>query len=150
MELIEECPFSLHDLSRVQLSLPVPRLPRFNMPFELGLAVAWQRRSQSKHSWYVFETERYRADRSLSDLAGTDVYVHGGTINGVLTQVANAFIRQTRKPTFPEMSLVYRRTREALPAILRQSGARSIFAGARAFHDVCMSAVTIADDMIGR
>lgn len=150
MELIEECPFSLHDLSRVQLSLPVPRLPRFNMPFELGLAVAWQRRSKSKHSWYVFETERYRADRSLSDLAGTDVYVHGGTINGVLTQVANAFIRQTRKPTFPEMSLVYRRTREALPAILRQSGARSIFAGARAFHDVCMSAVAIADDLIGR
>ena len=39
-ELIERCAFSVHDLSRVELSLHRPRVPRFNMPFELGLAVA--------------------------------------------------------------------------------------------------------------
>lgn len=103
LQLIEECPFSLHDLSRVQLSGPSPRVPRFNMPFELGLAVDWQRRSGKKHLWYVFETQRYRVDRSLSDLAGTDVYIHGGTIRGVLTQLSNAFIREKRRPNFPEM-----------------------------------------------
>ena len=37
-ELIERCAFSVHDLSRVELSLHRPRVPRFNMPFELGLA----------------------------------------------------------------------------------------------------------------
>lgn len=147
LELIEECPFSLHDLSRVQLSLPNPRLPRFNMPFELGLAVASGGRKT--HVWYVFETEKFRVDRSLSDLAGTDVYIHNGTIQGVLKQVANAFIRQTRKPTFAEMLTVYRRTRAALPAILAKSGADSVFEGARTFHDVCLSAADIADDLIG-
>ena len=36
LHLLGECAFSLHDLSRVEVS---PRgLPRFNMPFELGLA----------------------------------------------------------------------------------------------------------------
>jgi hypothetical protein len=39
--LIESCPYSIHDLSRVQLDRNAPRTPRFNMPFELGLAVAW-------------------------------------------------------------------------------------------------------------
>jgi hypothetical protein len=119
------------------------------MPFELGLTVAWTRRSASRHSWFVFETQRYRVDRSLSDLAGTDPYIHGGTIEGVLTQVANAFIRQTRKPGFPEMLAVYKRTRAALPAILKKSGSESIFAGARPFHDVCLSAAEIADSTIG-
>ena len=38
LHLLEQCAFSRHDLSRVQVS---PRgLPRFNMPFELGLAAA--------------------------------------------------------------------------------------------------------------
>ncbi len=33
--LIESCPYSIHDLSRVQLDRHPPRTPRFNMHFEL-------------------------------------------------------------------------------------------------------------------
>jgi hypothetical protein len=147
LHLIEECPFSLHDLSRVQLSPPTPRMPRFNMPFELGLAVEWQRRS-GEHTWYVFETERYRINRSLSDLAGTDVYVHEGTVEGVLREISNAFVREKRKPGFAEMLGVYRTVRAALSSILGRSGSSSIFSGARAFRDVCLSAAEVADTLI--
>ena len=147
IELIESCAFSVHDLSRVQRYAPL-RLPRFNMPFELGLAVAWQKFREKAHVWYVFETERYRADKSLSDLAGTDVYVHGGTVKGVLRQVSNAFVRERRKATFAQMMRVYRLTRRALPSILAKSGSESIFDGARAFRDVCMSAAEIASTLI--
>jgi hypothetical protein len=118
------------------------------MPFELGLAVAWKMLGDKKHVWYVFETEQYRADKSLSDLSGTDVYVHGGTIKGVLREVSNAFVRETRKATFPQMMQVYRLTRRALPSILRKSGSKSIFDGARAFKDVCMCAAEIASTLI--
>src|SRR4051812_34592759 len=38
--LIAQCRYSVHDLSRVQLDRSAPATPRFNMPFELGLAVA--------------------------------------------------------------------------------------------------------------
>ena len=40
IDLIDECRYSFHDLSRVTLDRNPPPTPRFNMPFELGLAVA--------------------------------------------------------------------------------------------------------------
>lgn len=137
----------MHDLSRVERNAPL-RLPRFNMPFELGLAVAWQKLRDRRHLWYVFETQRHRADKTVSDLAGTDVYVHGGTIKGVLREVSNAFVREKRKATFVQMLQVYQVTRRALPSILQKSGSESIFDGARAFRDVCVSAAEIASMLI--
>lgn len=53
--LIESCAYSIHDLSRVQLDRHAPRTPRFNMPFELGLAVAWAQ-TNPRHKWFVFES----------------------------------------------------------------------------------------------
>jgi len=41
VELIRSCRYSVHDLSYVQLDKGQPRTPRFNMPFELGMTVAW-------------------------------------------------------------------------------------------------------------
>lgn len=146
IKLMQSCPFSVHDLSRVQRFAPT-RLPRFNMPFELGLAIAWQKFRKKGHLWYVFETEQYRSDSSLSDLKGTDVYVHGGTIKGVLREVSNAFVREKRKATFVQMLQVYQVTRRALPSILKKSGSDTIF-GARAFKDVCLSAADVASMLI--
>jgi hypothetical protein len=40
LDLIQSCPISIHDLSRVEMDRSAPATPRFNMPFELGLAVA--------------------------------------------------------------------------------------------------------------
>jgi hypothetical protein len=110
------------------------------MPFELGLAVAWQKFGERRHLWYVFEAERYRAERTLSDIAGTDPYIHGGKIEGVL--------RESRRATFTEMVRVYRLTRKALPAILKKSGSESIFDGAQGFRDVCLSAADFASTVI--
>jgi hypothetical protein len=147
IELMASCPFSIHDLSRIE-RYPPQRLPRFNMPFELGLAVAWQKFRERRHLWYVFEAERYRAERTLSDIAGADPYIHGGKIEGVLRQVSNAFVRESRRATFTEMVRVYRLTRKALPTILNQSGSESIFDGAQAFRDVCLSAADFASTVI--
>ena len=41
MKLIRDCRYSFDDLSRVQVDRMKPSTPRFNMPFELGLAVDW-------------------------------------------------------------------------------------------------------------
>jgi|SRR6476469_730503 len=146
IELMRSCPFSVHDLSRVQ-RFPPTRLPRFNMPFELGLTVAWQEFRKKGHLWYVFETEQLRSDSTLSDLKGTDVYVHCGKVEGVLTGISNAFIREKRQATFAQMLQVYRLTRRALPSILKKSGSQSIF-NARPFKDVCLSAAEIASMLI--
>src|SRR6185436_12731262 len=60
MSLIESCPLSIHDFSRVGLP------SRFNMPFELGIAVALQRRKD--HQFILLESKLRRLERTLSDL----------------------------------------------------------------------------------
>ena len=56
IELIRGCRYSFHDLSRIQLDRHPPATPRFNMPFELGLAVDWSPGAGSRHEWFVFES----------------------------------------------------------------------------------------------
>ncbi|HEY6349339.1 MAG TPA: hypothetical protein VI636_08035 [Candidatus Angelobacter sp.] len=118
------------------------------MPFELGLAVAMEKLVAPSHSWYIFETLTRRTEKSLSDVAGTDVYIHGGTVGGVLSQLANAFIRQERQPTVMQMQSVYGYMRREIRAILKTSGAGSVFDGARSFRDVCMAAILRAEGRI--
>jgi hypothetical protein len=138
LSLIEECTYSIHDLSRVQLDRQAPRVPRFNMPFELGLAVACAS-IHRQTSWYVCETVRYRANKSHSDLDGTDVRIHGGKIRGLFGALCDVFVRRTRQPSVQEMNRIYRVLRRNLPRIMRQAGARDPY-GARVFQDLIFAA----------
>jgi hypothetical protein len=137
-ELIQACRYSIHDLSRVQLDRKAPITPRFNMPFELGMAVAWEKLG-NKHTWFVCEAVERRILKSLSDLNGSDVYVHDGSVRGVFRELCNAFKRTTGQPTVQQMEAVYRDLRITLPQIMRQAGAKSPFT-ARVFSDVCVRA----------
>ena len=85
---MRHCRYSVHDLSRVQLSGPVPRTPRFNMPFELGVAVTWTALNPKLHEWFLFEEQPHRLQRSLSDVSGTDPYIHPPAAVGHLTPMS--------------------------------------------------------------
>jgi len=117
LDLLRACPYSFHDLSRVQL---VARVPRFNMPFELGLAVAAA--STRKHQWFVFEARHYRLQRTLSDLNGQDPYVHFERPRRLLTQLSNALVRAQRQPTFDDLNAVYRVLRAAAAPLRQRYG----------------------------
>jgi hypothetical protein len=148
MELIGSCEYSIHDLSRVELDGNAPRTPRFNMPFELGLAVAHQRPAKrAKHKWFVSESTPYRLAKSLSDLNGTDPFIHDGTIAGVFRELCNMFRRPGRQPSIQQMRLIYRELRVSLPQILRQAGARSVYTS-RVFKDVSVAASASADRIV--
>jgi hypothetical protein len=144
LELLGKCQFALHDLSRVEVDRTPPPTPRFNMPFELGLSVAWAHMGRSRHFWFVLESQNYRLAKSLSDLNGTDVHVHNGTISGVFRALANAFVRQHRRPSVQQMRQIYLDLRQNLAGILETSGCESPFE-ARAFRDVCVLASESAD-----
>ena len=138
--LLQSCTYSIHDLSRVQLNRTRPATPRFNMPMELGLAIAWSKLSHGKHSWFVFETEQGRALKSISDLNGTDLNIHGGTVAGVMRELCNAFVRRRGgQPNVPQMMSVYRKLRAAVPAIQQRTGADSLFES-RMFIDIGLAA----------
>jgi hypothetical protein len=76
--LIEECQFGVHDISRIERDT-VNNLPRFNMPFELGLFLGARRFGARPHRdkhCPVLEAERYRYQKYLSDIAGQDIRQH--------------------------------------------------------------------------
>jgi hypothetical protein len=144
MDLIQSCRYSIHDLSRVELSRGEPRTPRFNMPFELGLTVAWSKQYPRRHTWFVCESRAYRLQRSLSDLGGTDPNIHGGTIEGVMRELCNAFVRPAQQmPTIPQMMRTYRVISKAAAPIQRNAGAVSLFES-RVFSDLLFAATAIA------
>jgi hypothetical protein len=138
IQLIRTCPYSFHDLSRVELDAHRPATPRLNMAFELGLTVMSAALGPQSHTWCVFESRNRRLDKSLSDLGGTDVYVHDGSVRGVFREIGNALVRPN-KPSVPEMTRVYKALEKALPQILRNFGARTPFE-ARAFSELVWSA----------
>jgi hypothetical protein len=88
-DIIGSCKYSIHDLSRTQLDKTY-RLPRFNMPLELGIDLGCKRfgkKHQQDKIILILDTERFRYQRFISDIAGQDVYPHGGTQREAIIQV---------------------------------------------------------------
>jgi hypothetical protein len=134
-DLIKTCRYSVHDLSRVQLSRTPPSTPRFNMPFELGMSVAWAKLHPERHTYIVCESINRRAQKSLSDMAGSDFNIHSGTPEGVMRELCNAFVRPDRRPAIPDMMQAYRAVVRLIPAMMKRAGSETLFE-ARAFDDL--------------
>jgi hypothetical protein len=137
LDLIRGCRYSIHDLSRVELDRTPPATPRFNMPFELGLAVAAAKLDSRPHDWFVFESVHRRASKSLCDLSGTDPNIHNGTVEGVMRELCNAFVRQSRseQASVTRMMRTYRAVSRVAEEIQRKTRARSLFE-ASAFQQI--------------
>jgi hypothetical protein len=147
LEEIQGCRYSIHDLSRVGLDRNLPfATPRFNMPFELGLAVAWEKLNPRKHAWFVFEAKAYRVQKSLSDLNGTDPQIHSGQVSGVMRELSNVFRRPRNQPTVPEMMTTFNAISRKSSKILAEAGTTSLFE-ARAFQDLCYEAKVAAESL---
>jgi hypothetical protein len=84
IDLIRRCRYSVHDLTPPSGGL------RLNMAFELALAVGHQRYHPAAHTWYVFETRRGRIERTLSDLNGSDIFIHYGRPAHLFSELNNA------------------------------------------------------------
>jgi hypothetical protein len=67
IKMIQTCQLGIHDLSRVDTQ---GQLPRFNMPFELGLFIGAKTFGdvrQHRKKFLVLEGERYQYKRFISD-----------------------------------------------------------------------------------
>jgi len=91
LRIIKECRYSIHDISRTELSV-VTQLPRFNMPFELGLfigAKAYGNTAQRLKRAIVLDREPFRYQQYLSDISGQDIEAHQGKVDQVIVRVRN-------------------------------------------------------------
>ncbi|HEU4833509.1 MAG TPA: hypothetical protein VFS90_03800 [Pyrinomonadaceae bacterium] len=113
LELIENCKFSIHDICRTELD-PVNGLPRFNMPFELGLDLGCKRyriSDQEDKLLLILDTERDRYRTFLSDIAGQDIANHNGSVEAVISIVRD-WLRPYLNPsavTTQSGRIIYRR-----------------------------------------
>lgn len=101
--IIASSSFGIHDICRVELD-GNPPLPRFNMPFELGLflgAKKFGNRRQNVKTCIVFDTERFRFQRFLSDIAGQDIHAHGGEPDRLIERLAAWLRDKSNDPLVP-------------------------------------------------
>ena len=110
------------------------------MPFEVGVAVA-AARWRPAHQWFLFEAKRFRVQRTLSDLSGTDAYIHGEGSRRLLIALTDALARAMKQPTVNELSQIHRFLRDKSGGIRRNYG--TLF-GARAFRDLVVVATDFA------
>jgi hypothetical protein len=144
LALIQSCRYSIHDLSRVELSVAPPTTPRFNMPLELGLTITWSKMHPKRHTWFLWESTPRRLQKSMSDLDGTDPYIHFGAVEGVLSELRNAFVSNPAPPVL-EMVAAYRVLEGEIDRILAEAGTRNLYA-ASVFRELCFLAL----DAVGR
>lgn len=142
IELIQGSGFSIHDLSRIELSKGTPR---FNMPLELGLAL-YRSHTHRSHRVFVFEKKAYRTLRSTSDINGIDAQIHNGTVKGVMGKLRNIF-HQPDGTTVPEMLASYRAVRQRLPEFRRSAGSKSLFE-ASIFQDLTLAALVEREKLL--
>lgn len=81
IRIIGDSCYSIHDISRVEVS-KATSLPRFNMPFECGLAMGAIRYGRSgagrpQRDFLLMAAVPFQDRVTLSDLAGQDPEIHG-------------------------------------------------------------------------
>ena len=126
LDLIESCKYSIHDLCRTEVD---PHgLPRFNVPFELGLDLGCQRyarRRQERKMTLILDVDRHRSRTFMSDIAGLDVEEHNGSVATAITVVRNwlRYAANTRSVMSPSGATIYARYQAfqlALPDLCKE------------------------------
>lgn len=110
-ELIRACRLSIHDISRME-PLRKGDLPRFNMPFELGLdlgAKAFGASPLTDKRCLILERDQYRFQKVLSDISGNDIRAHDGQPEEVLKQVRNWLNSISKNRNLPGPELMWQR-----------------------------------------
>jgi hypothetical protein len=126
-DLIRASRYSIHDISRLE-PLRQGILPRFNMPFELGLDLGcrfYGAAPLATKQCLILEAERDRYRRALSDISGNDIRTHKNDPATLVDEVRRWLWLVTRKD-LPSGSQIWLRYSE-LNSFLQISLARTGF-----------------------
>jgi hypothetical protein len=111
MRLIENSKYSIHDISRCE-PLKQGELPRFNMPYELGIDIGCSHygntRQRTKQS-LILEKVKNRYDVVISDISGQDIKEHNNQPKKLIEKVMEWFAANHAVPVkvIPGLSTVW-------------------------------------------
>jgi hypothetical protein len=129
LRIVSESRLGIHDISRTQLDRAT-RLPRFNMPLELGLflgAKKFGNAADRQKAILILDSEKDRYQKFCSDISGQDIRVHGDDISLAIKAVRNWLqaapgVGQTSIPSWPVLARRYAEFRNDLRALCRRAG----------------------------
>ena len=105
-EIVAACRFGIHDISRTELDAK-SKLPRFNMPLELGIFLAakyYGNKAQRDKTCLVMEREEHLCRIFCSDLKGYDIPAHNGDTRAAVTLVRDWLLSETVDPYLVQKS----------------------------------------------
>ena len=109
--IIRECRYGIHDLSMMDMD-PSTGLARLNMSFELGLFLGARRfgppRLRNKIA-LILDKERFRYQKSLSDIAGQDIRAHDLKAGRAIKHVRDWLQTNSNESDIPGDALITRR-----------------------------------------
>jgi hypothetical protein len=120
--IIRESPYGIHDISKTEPD-PDSGLPRFNMPFELGLylgALTFGGPAQRRKKLLILDRQPFRYQQFISDIGGQDIHAHGGEVDRTILEVATWLRAEAQDPSVPggrAITAEFARCRADLPAL---------------------------------
>lgn len=121
-KIISECKYGIHDVSRIELCKKT-KLPRFNCPLELGIFLGAKKygdSDQRKKNCLITDSESYRYQIFISDIAGQDVRVHDNSPKTAISVVRDWLRASSKRKTIPGGKVISKRYasfRKDLPKI---------------------------------
>lgn len=110
LNLIKESKFGIHDLSRI-VSTDREEHYRMNMPFELGIDYGCQKFLDGvwkQKKILILEKEKYRYQKALSDLSGSDIKNHDDDPIKIIKSVRDWFVTEELRSGPPSGSKIWK------------------------------------------
>jgi hypothetical protein len=105
-DCIQGSKYGIHDISRIESK---HGLPRFNMPFELGLffgAQCYGNKRQRDKNAIIFDRIPFRYQKFISDLNGVDVKAHKNNISKITKQIRDWLKIASNRTNLPGETLL--------------------------------------------
>lgn len=111
--IIGQCMYGIHDISAVQLDAQ-HQLPRFNMPLELGLFLGckiYGSKAQRKKVALILDSDRYRYQIFMSDIAGQDIHAHNADVETLVGELRGWLATASKRKNLPGGKVIFERYR---------------------------------------
>ena len=148
---IEVCRYGIHDISRIELN--VNDLPRFNMPFELGIFFGAQYFGDKNHknkNAVIFDRDRYRYQQFISDLNGVDIKAHNNEVNTLIRKVREWLATSSRRKTIPGHALIQRQYETFTLALPDIADSLDLDVDDIPFNDFCLIVEESVREILGK
>ena len=102
-QIIADCKLGVHDISRTELD-DHNDLPRFNMPFELGIFMGAKKFGDDKQRTkrcLVLDRAPYRYHEFISDISGQDIRSHNADPSVAISEIRSWLNSASSRQTIP-------------------------------------------------